>query len=93
MIEIDIDQRLGRLEVGLEAVNQQVEGISRKMEAFRSELISGFDGMDAKIDTLGHGMDAHFDSLNRTIVIGGIVIFTTSLATLGAAIAAIFLAS
>ena len=100
MIEIDIDQRLGRLEVGLEAVNQQVEGISRKMENFRGEVISRFDGMDAKIDNLGHGINSRIDNFGHAtnsridkLTYITIATFTVMLGTLGAAIAAIFLAS
>ncbi len=104
MTEMNLEERLGRLEVGLEALNQKVEGINRNMDNLRSELISGFDGMDAKIDNLGHGinsridnlghdMDARFDRLIRNVLIAGIVIFPPLLATLGAAIASIFLGS
>ena len=100
MIEIDIDQRLGRLEVGLEALNQKVEGINRKMDNLRSELISGFNGMDAKIDNLGHGINSRIDNFghginsrmdNLTYIT--IATFMVMLCTLGAVITDIFLAS
>ena len=49
--------------------------------------------LDERLARLEVDLDAHFDRLIRTLVIGGTVIFTTCLATLGAAIAGIFLAS
>ena len=97
---MNLDERLGRLEVGLEAVNQQVEGISRKMENFRGEVISRFDGMDAKIDNLGHGINSRIDNFGHGIncridklTYITIATFMVMLCTLGAAIAGIFLSN
>ena len=91
--EMNADERMGRLEAGLEALNQ-------KMENFRGEVISRFDGMDASIDKFGHGINSSIDkfghginsSIDKLIHIT-IATFTVMLGTLGAAIAAIFLAS
>ena len=57
---MNADERMGRLEAGLEALNQ-------KMENFRGEVISRFDGMDAKIDNLGHGINSRIDNLGHGI--------------------------
>ena len=94
---MNADERMGRLEVGLEGLNHKVEGISRKVEDFRSEVISRFNTIDAKLDSQSQATNAKLDSqsqatnakldrLNRNILIAGIVIFPPLLATLGASI-------
>ena len=67
MTEMNADERMGRLEAGLEALNQKVEGLNQRMENFRGEVISRFDGMDAKIDNLGHGINSRIDNLGHGI--------------------------
>ena len=100
MTEMNADERMGRLEAGLEALNQKVDGLNQRMENFRGEVISRFDGMDAKIDNLGHGINSRIDNFGHAtnsridkLTYITIATFTVMLGTLGAAIAAIFLAS
>ncbi len=96
MTEMNADERMGRLEVGLESLKQKVDGLNQGMENFRGEVISRFDGMDGRLDGVDgrfDGMDAKIDRLSRNVLIAGIVIFPPVLATLGAAIAGIFLSN
>ena len=100
MTEMNADERMGRLEAGLEALNQKVDGLNQRMENFRGEVISRFDGMDAKIDNLGHGINSRIDNFGHGIncridklTYITIATFMVMLCTLGAAIAGIFLSN
>ena len=89
MTEMNADERMGRLEAGLEALNQKVDGLNQRMENFRGEVISRFDGVGGRFDELGHGINSRMDNLTYITI----ATFMVMLCTLGAVIAGIFLGS
>jgi hypothetical protein len=72
-----LDDLNARMEKGFDEVKGEVRDVKGEVHELRREMNGRFDAVDARFTAMDAGLNARFDSLQRTMVIGVISMSTT----------------